>query len=41
MAVINNLIIGLVMREGTRNLAAARRRFNAYPFEALNLILRR
>jgi predicted transposase YbfD/YdcC len=41
MAVINNLIIGLVTREGKSNLAAARRRYSAYPFEALNLILRR
>jgi predicted transposase YbfD/YdcC len=41
MAVINNLIIGLVLRQGTRNLAEARRIYNAYPLEALNLILRR
>jgi predicted transposase YbfD/YdcC len=41
MAVINNLIIGLVLRQGTRNLAEARRRYSAYPLEALNLILRR
>jgi predicted transposase YbfD/YdcC len=41
MAVINNLIIGLVLREGRGNLAEARRRYSAYPLEALNLILRR
>ncbi len=41
MAVINNLIIGLVLRQGMRNLAEARRRYSAYPLEALNLILRR
>jgi predicted transposase YbfD/YdcC len=41
MAVINNLVIGIVMREGIKNLAAARRRYSAYPFEALNFILRR
>jgi predicted transposase YbfD/YdcC len=41
MAVINNLIIGLVLRQGINNLAAARRSYSAYPLEALNLILRR
>jgi predicted transposase YbfD/YdcC len=41
MAVINNLIVGLVLRQGIRNLAGARRRYSAYPLEALNLILRR
>lgn len=41
MAVINNLIIGMVLRQGIKNLAAARRSYNAYPLEALNLILRR
>ena len=41
MAVINNLIIGLVFRQGIRNLAWARRRYSAYPLEALNLVLRR
>lgn len=41
MAVINNLIIGLVLRQGKKNLAEARRRYSAYPIEALNLILRR
>lgn len=41
MAVINNLIIGLVLRRGISNLAAARRNYSAYPLEALNFILRR
>jgi predicted transposase YbfD/YdcC len=41
MAVINNLIIGLVLRQGTSNLAAARRRYSANPLDGLNLILRR
>jgi predicted transposase YbfD/YdcC len=40
MAVINNLVVGLVLRQGIRNLARARRRYSAYPMEALNLILR-
>ncbi len=41
MAVINNLIVGLVIRQGKKNLAEARRRYSAYPLEALNLVLRR
>ena len=41
MAVINNLIIGLVLKQGMRNLAGARRIYSAYPLEALNLVLRR
>jgi predicted transposase YbfD/YdcC len=41
MAVINNLIVGLVLRQGMKNLAEARRRYSAYPLEALNLVLRR
>lgn len=41
MAVINNLIIGIVLRQGISNLAAARRRYSANPLEGLNLILRR
>src|ERR1043165_8814769 len=31
MAVINNLIIGLVLKQGMRNLAGARRIYSAYP----------
>lgn len=41
MAVINNLIIGLVLKQGMRNLAWARRMYSAYPLEALKLVLRR
>ena len=41
MAVINNLIIGLVLKQGMRNLARARRMYSAYPLEALKLVLRR
>ena len=41
MAILNNLVIGLVLRQGLKNLPDARRRYNAYPQEALNLILRR
>jgi predicted transposase YbfD/YdcC len=41
MAVINNLIVGLVLRQGRKNLAEARRHYGAYPLEGLNLILRR
>lgn len=40
MAVINNLIIGLVLGGGMKNLARARRIYNANPLQALNLILR-
>ena len=39
MAIINNLVIGLCIRNGHHNLASARRRFSAKPAEALNLIL--
>jgi len=38
MAVINNLIVGLVLRLGWTNLAAARRYFDAYPHEAHRLV---
>jgi hypothetical protein len=41
MSVINNLIIGLVLKQGISNLSAARRIYSAKPLEALNLILRR
>lgn len=40
MAIINNLVIGLILRQGLRNVAKARRRYDAYPLEALNLLLR-
>jgi len=39
MAIINNLAIGLCLRNGHDNLAKARRRFSAKPAEALKLIL--
>lgn len=39
LATLNNLLIGLVLRRGERNLAHMRRRFNAFPQEALQLIL--
>lgn len=41
MAVINNLIVGLVLRLGRTNLAEARRYFDAHPHEAQRLVLRR
>lgn len=39
MAIINNLVVGLVLRQGVKNLPDARRRYNAQPLEALKLIL--
>lgn len=41
MAVINNLIVGLVLHLGWTNLAEARRYFDAYPQEAQRLLLQR
>lgn len=41
MAAINNLIIGLAMREGFKYLPDARRKYSAHPLEGLKLILRR
>jgi len=41
MAVINNLIVGLALREGFKYLPDARRKYNAQPLEGLKLILRR
>lgn len=41
MAVINNLIVGLVLQLGWTNLPAARRYFDAHPKKAQRLILRR
>jgi hypothetical protein len=41
MAAINNLIIGLAMREGFKDLPDARRMYSAQPLEGLKLILRR
>lgn len=39
MALINNLVLGLLLRRGARNIPDARRRFAARPEEALRLIL--
>lgn len=39
MAIINNIVLGLCIRNGHNNLARARRRFSAKPAEALKLIL--
>ena len=41
MAVINNLVVGLAVREGFKYLPDARRKYNAQPLEGLKLILRR
>ncbi len=41
MAVINNLIVGLTLRLGWKNLAAARRYFDAHPPKTQQLVLRR
>ena len=41
MAVINNLIVGLVLRLDWTNLAAARRYFDAQPHKAHRLVLQR
>ena len=38
MAILNNAVIGLCLQNGYRNLAQARRRFNAMPKLALNLL---
>ena len=41
MAVINNLIVELALRQGFKYLPDARRKYNAQPLEGLKLILRR
>ncbi len=41
MAVINNLIVGLVLRRGYTNLPAARRYYDAHPQHAQQLVLQR
>jgi predicted transposase YbfD/YdcC len=41
MAIINNLVIGLVRQAGFQFLPDGRRRYSAQPLEALKLILRR
>jgi predicted transposase YbfD/YdcC len=40
MAVINNLVVGLVLRQGFKYLPDARRKYSAQPLEGLKLILR-
>lgn len=39
LAILNNLVVALLLRLRQRNLPAARRRFNAFPNEAMQLIL--
>ncbi len=39
MAILNNLIVGLILRLGYSNLAAARRYFDAHPLAAQRLVL--
>lgn len=41
MAILNNIVIGLCLRNGFDNLASARRLFGARPEEALKLIISR
>jgi predicted transposase YbfD/YdcC len=41
MAVINNLVVGLALRQGFKYLPGARRTYSAQPLEGLKLILRR
>ncbi|HXG66863.1 MAG TPA: hypothetical protein VNO70_17305 [Blastocatellia bacterium] len=41
MAIINNLVVGLALRQGFKYLPDARRKYNAQPLEGLKLILRR
>jgi len=39
LAAINNLVLALCDRLGITNLAQARRRYNTYPQEALDLLI--
>lgn len=39
MAIINNLVLGLLAQHGIKNVPEARRRFNAHPLQAVHLIL--
>lgn len=39
LATLNNLIVGLLLGKGERNLAQLRRRFNAFPTDAIQLVL--
>jgi len=40
LAILNNLVLGLLLRGGNRNAARARRRYAAHPDEGLALLLR-
>jgi hypothetical protein len=40
MALLKNVVIGLMKQQGVSNLAAARRTYDAHPQEAVNLLLR-
>jgi hypothetical protein len=39
MEILNNLVTGLCLSKGLRNLASARRLFDAHPEQALNLLI--
>jgi predicted transposase YbfD/YdcC len=41
MAAINNLVLGILRRQGVTNVPDARRHFQRYPEEALTLVVRR
>lgn len=41
MALLNNLVLGLILRQGQRNVPQARRHYDAHPEAALQLVLRR
>lgn len=41
MAVINNLVLGLLLRRGVKNVSDARREFDANPKHAFDLMVRR
>jgi hypothetical protein len=40
MALLNNVVIGLVRQQGLSHLAAARRTYDANPQEAIKLLMR-
>ena len=40
MAILNNLVVGLILRQGVKNVPDARRKYCACPLEALDLIVR-
>ena len=40
MAIVNNLVLGLLLRRGVKNVPQARRYYEAHPNDALQLILR-